>query len=154
MTRSRPVLEPPVHQPDMDLPGVSSILNSKMFQDPSEPIYTDPSLFERSRSLRSIALSQNGHTLSKDDISNLCWGPSLTHLIAWRDTVSPLDLWYISIIWAASTGRRAIAWTDGKGGGLSDRDLSSLGFAHSCSFAPRLWVSLHRPPLLSSSPLH
>lgn len=72
MTRSRPVLEPPVHQPDMDLPGVSSILNSKMFQDPSEPIYTDPSLFERSRSLRSIALSQNGHTLSKDDISNLC----------------------------------------------------------------------------------
>lgn len=150
MTRSRPVLEPPVHQPDMDLPGVSSILNSKMFQDPSEPIYTDPSLFERSRSLRSIALSQNGHTLSKDDISNLCWEPPLTwHSLATRPTV-----WYISIIWAASTGRRAIAWTDGKGGGLSDRDLSSLGFAHSRSFAPRLWVSLHRPPSLSSSPLH
>ncbi|XP_039297911.1 uncharacterized protein LOC111054701 [Nilaparvata lugens] len=29
--------------------------------DPSEPIYTDPSLFERSRSLRSIAVSQTGH---------------------------------------------------------------------------------------------
>lgn len=28
-----------------------------MFEDPSEPIYTDPSLFERSRSLRSIAIS-------------------------------------------------------------------------------------------------
>lgn len=27
------------------------------FEDPSEPIYTDPSLFERSRSLRSIAVS-------------------------------------------------------------------------------------------------
>lgn len=25
------------------------------FQDPSEPIYTEPSLFERSRSLRSMA---------------------------------------------------------------------------------------------------
>jgi hypothetical protein len=30
------------------------------FDDPSEPIYTDPSLFERSRSLRSIAASQAG----------------------------------------------------------------------------------------------
>ncbi|XP_055629056.1 uncharacterized protein LOC129770335 [Toxorhynchites rutilus septentrionalis] len=28
------------------------------FDDPSEPIYTDPSLFERSRSLRSIAVDQ------------------------------------------------------------------------------------------------
>lgn len=28
--------------------------------DPSEPIYTDPSLFERSRSLRSIAVSNQG----------------------------------------------------------------------------------------------
>lgn len=28
------------------------------FEDPSEPIYTDPSLFERSRSLRSISVSQ------------------------------------------------------------------------------------------------
>lgn len=27
------------------------------FEDPSEPIYTDPSMFERSRSLRSIAVS-------------------------------------------------------------------------------------------------
>lgn len=29
-----------------------------IFEDPSEPIYTDPSLFERSRSLRSISVSQ------------------------------------------------------------------------------------------------
>ncbi|XP_039448084.1 uncharacterized protein LOC120427296 [Culex pipiens pallens] len=29
------------------------------FDDPSEPIYTDPSLFERSRSLRSIAVDQS-----------------------------------------------------------------------------------------------
>lgn len=28
------------------------------FEDPSEPIYTDPSLFERSRSLRSISVTQ------------------------------------------------------------------------------------------------
>ena len=27
----------------------------RVFQDPSEPIYTEPSLFERSRSLRSVA---------------------------------------------------------------------------------------------------
>lgn len=30
---------------------------SRVFQDPSEPIYTEPSLFERSRSLRSVAAS-------------------------------------------------------------------------------------------------
>lgn len=30
---------------------------SRVFQDPSEPIYTEPSLFERSRSLRSMAAS-------------------------------------------------------------------------------------------------
>lgn len=30
---------------------------SRAFQDPSEPIYTEPSLFERSRSLRSVAAS-------------------------------------------------------------------------------------------------
>ena len=30
------------------------------FEDPSEPIYTDPSLFERSRSLRSISVSDKG----------------------------------------------------------------------------------------------
>ncbi len=29
----------------------------RVFQDPSEPIYTEPSLFERSRSLRSVAAS-------------------------------------------------------------------------------------------------
>ena len=29
----------------------------QVFQDPSEPIYTEPSLFERSRSLRSVAAS-------------------------------------------------------------------------------------------------
>lgn len=34
------------------------------FEDPSEPIYTDPSLFERSRSLRSIAISQKQRQLS------------------------------------------------------------------------------------------
>nr|XP_029728746.1 uncharacterized protein LOC109408167 isoform X3 [Aedes albopictus] len=32
--------------------------NKSEFDDPSEPIYTDPSLFERSRSLRSIAVDQ------------------------------------------------------------------------------------------------
>ncbi|XP_046683736.1 uncharacterized protein LOC124369721 isoform X2 [Homalodisca vitripennis] len=69
--RSRCVVEPPPQPSDSALPGISSILSSKMFEDPSEPIYTDPSLFERSRSLRSIALSQNGHTLPKDD-TNLC----------------------------------------------------------------------------------
>lgn len=30
---------------------------TRAFQDPSEPIYTEPSLFERSRSLRSVAAS-------------------------------------------------------------------------------------------------
>nr|CAD7408874.1 unnamed protein product [Timema poppensis] len=39
---------------------VPSISNGRVFDDPSEPIYTDPSLFERSRSLRSIAVSQAG----------------------------------------------------------------------------------------------
>ena len=29
--------------------------SSRVFPDPSEPIYTEPSLFERSRSLRSVA---------------------------------------------------------------------------------------------------
>lgn len=36
-----------------------------LFEDPSEPIYTDPSLFERARSLRSIAVS-NKRRLSPD----------------------------------------------------------------------------------------
>jgi len=30
---------------------------NKVFQDPSEPIYTEPSLFERARSLRSVVAS-------------------------------------------------------------------------------------------------
>ncbi|BES89924.1 PAN_AP [Nesidiocoris tenuis] len=39
----------------MDIP----VRNARPFEDPSEPIYTDPSLFERSRSLRSIAVHQD-----------------------------------------------------------------------------------------------
>ncbi|KAF5308203.1 hypothetical protein FQR65_LT06383 [Abscondita terminalis] len=40
---------------DVDIPNSAP---GGPFEDPSEPIYTDPSLFERSRSLRSIAISQ------------------------------------------------------------------------------------------------
>ncbi|EFA06632.2 uncharacterized protein nompA isoform X2 [Tribolium castaneum] len=40
---------------DIECPGPAP---GGPFEDPSEPIYTDPSLFERSRSLRSIAVSQ------------------------------------------------------------------------------------------------
>jgi len=39
----------------------------KGFEDPSEPIYTDPSLFERSRSLRSIAYSSAGQNVFKNE---------------------------------------------------------------------------------------
>lgn len=39
---------------DLDCPDIAP---GGPFEDPSEPIYTDPSLFERSRSLRSIAVS-------------------------------------------------------------------------------------------------
>jgi len=39
----------------------------KEFEDPSEPIYTDPSLFERSRSLRSIAFSTAGQNVFKNE---------------------------------------------------------------------------------------
>lgn len=39
---------------DLDCPGPAP---GGPFEDPSEPIYTDPSLFERSRSLRSIAVT-------------------------------------------------------------------------------------------------
>lgn len=39
---------------DVECPGAAP---GGPFEDPSEPIYTDPSLFERSRSLRSIAVS-------------------------------------------------------------------------------------------------
>ncbi|XP_037081380.1 uncharacterized protein LOC119102131, partial [Pollicipes pollicipes] len=38
----------------------------RKFDDPSEPIYTDPSLFERSRSLRSVSASEFGQTRSAD----------------------------------------------------------------------------------------
>ncbi|KAK7863129.1 hypothetical protein R5R35_002011 [Gryllus longicercus] len=44
---------------------ICSIINGRTFDDPSEPIYTDPSLFERSRSLRSIAMSQAGQHCQK-----------------------------------------------------------------------------------------
>ncbi|CAG9831303.1 unnamed protein product [Diabrotica balteata] len=37
--------------------GFVDTTSKGLFEDPSEPIYTDPSLFERSRSLRSIAIS-------------------------------------------------------------------------------------------------
>lgn len=49
-TRNFPILP----KEDMDCPGPAP---GGPFEDPSEPIYTDPSLFERSRSLRSIAVS-------------------------------------------------------------------------------------------------
>jgi hypothetical protein len=39
----------------------------KGFEDPSEPIYTDPSLFERSRSLRSITFSTAGQNVFKNE---------------------------------------------------------------------------------------
>lgn len=47
---------------ELQVPGVTDVQNGRRrgFEDPSEPIYTDPSLFERSRSLRSISLSQTG----------------------------------------------------------------------------------------------
>lgn len=47
--------------------GLVTISGSRGFDDPSEPIYTDPSLFERSRSLRSIAASQAGLQLQQED---------------------------------------------------------------------------------------
>ena len=37
---------------------------TRKFDDPSEPIYTDPSLFERSRSMRSVSASEFGQTRS------------------------------------------------------------------------------------------
>lgn len=46
---------------------VGGISGSKGFEDPSEPIYTDPSLFERSRSLRSIAFSTAGQNVFKNE---------------------------------------------------------------------------------------
>jgi hypothetical protein len=46
---------PSLPKDDVECPGPAP---GGPFEDPSEPIYTDPSLFERSRSLRSIAVSQ------------------------------------------------------------------------------------------------
>ncbi|XP_014260644.1 uncharacterized protein LOC106673149 isoform X2 [Cimex lectularius] len=45
---------------------VNPTISGRHFEDPSEPIYTDPSLFERSRSLRSIAVLQEEHNIPKD----------------------------------------------------------------------------------------
>ncbi|XP_025832148.1 uncharacterized protein LOC108738303 [Agrilus planipennis] len=47
---------PEINNIDLDIPNAGQ---GGLFEDPSEPIYTDPSLFERSRSLRSIAISTN-----------------------------------------------------------------------------------------------
>lgn len=52
---------PALVKDDMDCPDPAP---GGPFEDPSEPIYTDPSLFERSRSLRSIAISQKQRHLS------------------------------------------------------------------------------------------
>lgn len=48
------------------LAGLPGGITGRHFEDPSEPIYTDPSLFERSRSLRSIAVLQEEHNIPKD----------------------------------------------------------------------------------------
>lgn len=48
-------------------PTAMIVGGSKGFEDPSEPIYTDPSLFERSRSLRSIAFSSSGQNVFKNE---------------------------------------------------------------------------------------
>ena len=42
----------------------------RIFQDPSEPIYTEPSLFERSRSLRSVTASDFGRILRPNGATN------------------------------------------------------------------------------------
>lgn len=47
--------------------GVGAGVVGRGFEDPSEPIYTDPSLFERSRSLRSIAFSSSGQNVFKNE---------------------------------------------------------------------------------------
>lgn len=48
-------------------PTAMIVGGGKGFEDPSEPIYTDPSLFERSRSLRSIAFSSSGQNVFKNE---------------------------------------------------------------------------------------
>lgn len=50
---------PDLSKDDLECPAPAP---GGLFEDPSEPIYTDPSLFERSRSLRSIAVSQKRHS--------------------------------------------------------------------------------------------
>lgn len=40
------------------------------FEDPSEPIYTDPSLFERSRSLRSLTVPNMSKVRSLDGLND------------------------------------------------------------------------------------
>ncbi|CAG2181532.1 unnamed protein product, partial [Oppiella nova] len=47
-----------------------SLASHHKFDDPSEPIYTDPSLFERSRSLRSLTVS-NSADVRSDQLSQL-----------------------------------------------------------------------------------
>lgn len=53
--------------PTVMVVGGGSGSGGKGFEDPSEPIYTDPSLFERSRSLRSIAYSSAGQNVFKNE---------------------------------------------------------------------------------------
>lgn len=45
------------HYTEEERDEVCSLRNDAFFEDPSEPIYTDPSMFERSRSLKSISPS-------------------------------------------------------------------------------------------------
>lgn len=68
---------------------VSGVGGSKGFEDPSEPIYTDPSLFERSRSLRSIAFSTAGQNIFKNEAfchwwCTMCWLVGHEIIIRWR----------------------------------------------------------------------
>lgn len=58
-----------VENPLMNDNFIMSKPGGKKFEDPSEPIYTDPSLFEleRSRSLRSIAFSTQGQRPKQND---------------------------------------------------------------------------------------
>lgn len=48
---------------------------SVKFDDPSEPIYTDPSMFERSRSLRSVTVINTGRNRSEFD--NEAWNKKI-----------------------------------------------------------------------------
>ncbi|UYV79535.1 hypothetical protein LAZ67_17003050 [Cordylochernes scorpioides] len=46
-----------VRRAKLEAKAAASLPPASRFEDPSEPIYTDPSLFERSRSLRSLTIS-------------------------------------------------------------------------------------------------